>query len=213
MTTARSSFKEVLGVRVFPRDEFYRERWHYKPGEHVTFLGPTQMGKTTLAFELLGHTATPQLPAIVLVVKPGDAVVTKWAKQFNYKTVRDWPPPRVWQMMNPPGWVVWPRHSFKLAQDEKAHRAVMQKALMASYKKGHNILFADEVFGLITELNLGKELQTIWSRGSSMGCGLWSASQRPFNVPLLAYSSASHLFVCNDPDKRDRDRYSEIGGV
>jgi hypothetical protein len=45
-----------------------------------------------------------------------------------------------------------------------------------------------------------------------MKTGLWAASQRPANIPLHAYSSPEHLFLAFDNDKRDRDRFRDIGG-
>jgi hypothetical protein len=91
--------------------------------------------------------------------------------------------------------------------------AVFRRALMGSYKRGNAVLFADEVYGLSKELRLDRELNAIWSRGRSMGCGLWASSQRPYAIPQWAYSSPEHIFLANDPDKRDRDRFREIGGV
>jgi hypothetical protein len=46
-----------------------------------------------------------------------------------------------------------------------------------------------------------------------MGAGFWGATQKPSHIPLWAYSQAEHLFLYNDPDKRARDRYGEIGGI
>ena len=46
-----------------------------------------------------------------------------------------------------------------------------------------------------------------------MGCGQWGGSQRPRNVPLYAYSQAQHLFLGNTPDKADRERFRDIGGI
>jgi hypothetical protein len=46
-----------------------------------------------------------------------------------------------------------------------------------------------------------------------MGCGLWAATQRPAYIPLWGYSMAEHLFLANDPDRRARIRYGEIGGI
>jgi hypothetical protein len=213
MTIDESSYREVSGIKVIPRQTFFDYYWEYKAGEHVTFLGPTQTGKTTLSFQLLGCTAMPDLPAVILVVKPKDGTVTKWAKRFDYRIIRDWPPPPHYRVIKPKGYVVWPRHSFNSNQDDAKHSAIMHRAINGCYKSGDKILFADETWGLTKELGLERELNRVWSRGAAMGCGLWSASQRPFAIPQLAYSSAEHLFVCNDPDERDRKRFSEIGGV
>lgn len=206
------------GIRVetVPRAVFLTpgKRWRYKPGEHVSFLGPTGYGKTTFAFQLLDITATPKLPAVVLAMKPRDDTVTKFAKRAGFRTVRTWPPPpSIFQPRRTPGWVVWPPHTFNEDVDDRVHEEVFGRSLRMNYQRGDRIVFADEAYGLSHELGLEKALVRIWTRGRSMGCGLWAATQKPTHVPLWMYSQAEHLFLSHDPDKRARLRFTEIGGV
>ena len=206
-----------------PRDSFLREYFTYKPGEHLTLLGPTQSGKTTLASQLLKVTTYPKLPGVVLVMKPRDAVVSAMAESLDYQIVRDWPPPvhtrhrvktrgRV-EVQKPPGYMVWPKHTFDPDRDDAHLAAVFRRTIRSNYAKGDAVLFCDEIYGLSKELGLERDLNAVWSRGSAMGCGLWASSQRPYGIPQWAYTSPEHIFLAKDPDKRDRDRYGEIGGV
>lgn len=203
-------------VTIFDREHFLTRRWRYAAGEHVSLLGPTQSGKTTLAYQLAERSSSPTLPAVVLVMKPRDKTVTSWNKRLGYMRVRGWPPPpwdgRLWRA-RPAGYTLWPRHSFDFDRDNMTMSEEFHRAILDSYKKGDRILFADEVWGLVHELGLRKDLESVWSRGASMGCGLWAATQRPSHVPLHMYSQAHHLFASHDPDKRSRDRLAEIGGV
>lgn len=198
---------------VFDRDSFLVERWAYEAGQHVTIIGPTGSGKTWLGYQLLGRSARRKLPAVVLVMKPRDSTVQKFSRINGFKTVTAWPPsPQMWAPQ-PPGYVLWPRHTFDPERDDAMLHRQFRRAILSSYRKGNRILFCDEAYGLAEELGLRRELVTVWSRGRSMGTGVWAATQRPTHVPLHAYSAAEHLFLFKDPDKRARDRYSEIGGV
>lgn len=203
-----------LKLPEFDREEFLSERWAYRPGEHVTFLAPTQTGKTTLKFQLLQRTATKKLPAMVLIMKPRDKVVDDWGKRLKFQPTQGWPPV-AWKrkLTDPPGWMIRPPHTFDPHVDNETLRREFRKAVLAAYKHGDRIIDIDELFGVAHELNLADELNAVWSRGASMGCGQWGGSQRPRNVPLYAYSQAQHLFLGNTPDKADRDRFRDIGGV
>jgi DNA helicase HerA-like ATPase len=199
----------------FNREEFFTERWRYRKGEHLTILGPTGSGKTFLTAQLLRHTATPELPAIIMVVKPKDDTVDEWAKTLDYPILRDWPPTQTQKLRHGKkrGWIVWPKHEFDPIKDDEHLFVVMRKTILDAYKAGSRILLADEVFALAPELRLERELRTLWMRGRSMGTGLWAGTQKPAYIPTHAYDQASHLFLSHTPDERVRERFDEIGGV
>lgn len=202
-------------VRAYERGVFLDRVWRYQPGEHVTFIAPTGGGKTYLANELLARTHGPKLPSVTLVMKPRDLTVRRLVRQEDVRRVRHWPPGanvRLWRPETA-GYVLWPRHQFDPDIDEPAHYEIFRTAILDSYKRGKRILFGDELYSLGTELGLRRELITVWTKGRSMECGLWGATQRPRDVPLHAYSQAEHLFLAYDPDRSARDRYAEIGGV
>lgn len=212
----------ALSLVTFSRDEFVTRRFRYRPGEHVTTIGPTGSGKTVLNYQLLNLTASPKMPAVVLVKKTRDKEVTARSKEMKFRIVRDWPPRfSIWKPNNPPGWVVWPKTNFRNPVEyERARKAyIFRKAIMGTYEgKGvfrnrPRILVVDDAYGLSEILDLREELIEMWTEARSMDAGLWSAFQKPSHVPLWAYSQAEHLFLFNDPDLRSRQRFSEIGGV
>jgi hypothetical protein len=199
----------------FDRDTFLTQVWDYQAGEHVTVLAPTTGGKTHLSFQLLGMSATPELPAVVMVMKPRDKATEQWTKKLDFLTVRDWPPPKTKSLFRerpPRGWTVWPPHVYDPSIDDPRHRAVFRRVILDSYKKGNRILFADETYSLEEELELSTELRTVWTKGASMGCGMWAASQRPAYISKWAYQ-AHHLFLGKDPDEDTQRRLSEIGAA
>jgi hypothetical protein len=207
-------------IRVFPRGEFLRRRWRYRAGQHVAFIAPTQDGKTTLAFQLLQVTVKPTLPGLVLVMKPRDPTPAAWTRHLGFQETPTWPPRarRPWEQPVA-GHTLWPKHTFVVEVDNAHMSAEFSKAIRWAYQRGNCILFADEVYGLIAELDgLTDDLVALWSRGGGMGTGLWTATQRPagsagHGIPGFMYSNATHLFFSRDPDQKSRQRYGEIGGV
>lgn len=202
-----------LELERYERAFFLDRVWDYRPDEHVTILGKTGSGKTHLAQELLERSATPENPAVVLVMKPKDATVTRWAKRVAYKRVTTWPQaPSVWSPRKPPGYVLWPKHTYRADQDNAAHWRVFERAIMNAYRKGNHIVFADEVSGL-QRIGLTEELETVWERGRAMRAPIWATSQRPTFISSHAYTQASHVFLGNIKDERARKRFGEISGV
>jgi len=208
---------EEVGV-----EEFEETGFVYKPGQHVTIVGPTDWGKTTLAYKLMEKRATPNFPAVSLVMKPEDDTVDLWIPGMGHRIVREWPPPPMREMVNskPPGYALWPKHTFDAEIDDPKLYWEFKRCMVQFFGKrigqrkiSGGILFSDEVAGLARLYNLARQLDAIWERGRTQKIGLWGASQRPYNVPQNAYGMSSHLFLGNDPDKRSRQRYGEIGGV
>jgi hypothetical protein len=56
-------------------------------------------------------------------------------------------------------------------------------------------------------------MDTIWTKGRSVECGMWGATQRPAYVSRNMYSQASHLFLWTENDLEARKRYGEIARV
>jgi hypothetical protein len=200
-------------IETFGREEFLTNRWSYKPGEHVTFIAPTQSGKTYLAYQLLGYTATPKCPAIVLSMKPRDGTTEKFTKELGFRRVPVWPPgPSIQWTKKPPGYTLWPPAIQDPEADDANLKTQFQAAIRESYHKGNRIIYGDELYGL-SDIGLDRDMIRVWSRGASLGCAVWGSTQKPSHIPLWAYNQADHLFIAYDPDKENRKRYDEIGGI
>lgn len=201
-------------VKLIDRRTFLERVWVYKAGQHVSFIGPTESGKTTLMQPLLARSASADLPAYMTVMKPRDKTVSDFLaahKETWRRTVTFPPPPVVGK--KPVGWVVWPHHTRDPVGDEARHRALFVKMHRDLYVRGDCIIADDEAVSLVREMKMAPDLIRIWTKGRSNGCGIWAATQRPAMVPLEMYDQASHLFLAHDPDKRSQERFSEIGGV
>jgi hypothetical protein len=208
-------------VTTFRRRDFLDNVWDYRSGDHVTFVGRTRSGKTTLAFQLLSRIPEDIVP-IVLVMKPRDATVVDWTQRLKYKRTATWPPLRSARRMprnyKPPGWVAWPNLG-NIESDDAITRDLFHKVMADSYAQAarrgaeDRIIFADEIVGIAKELRLERDVNALWMRGGGMGVGLWAGAQRPFELPQHALSQSVHLFLHRDDDKRNRERFAEIGGV
>ena len=211
------------GLWVIPREEFARERFDYKAGQHVLFAGPTQRaGKTTLAFKLLEYVATPDLPAYVAVCKPDDKVSANEGARLGFRRVSEWPVnPRVREMWDgkPSGYLVWPKFGD---MDTDVDRAayVTSQLLGDTYtngvKKKKAILVLDDTMVKSKILGLDKQMTTIIAMAGAMGVGGWFFVQKPTDsgrAAIWSYGNSEHIFISKDPEKRNRVRYDEIGGV
>lgn len=205
-------------IVTIPRALFLQRYWSYEPGQHVTILGKTGSGKTYLGFQLLNASISTDLPGIVLVMKPRDSTVEGWAKKMKLRRTQHWPPPRIRNRVDKPrGYVLWPPLG-DFDKDDDVLRAEFLRCFRESYAQAARrngeprAIFADEVVGISMDLGLEKPLKRLWMRGRSLGIGLWAATQRPFDAPLLAYQAPEHLFIAAEPDARNRERLGQIGG-
>jgi len=214
----------MYNIARFGREEFLNERWSYKPGEHVGFTAPTQNGKTTMMFDLLKHTDTSwcAIPPVMLVGKPMDPVVAEGIEGLGYREIGSWPPRKNLFRFEeePPGYALWPKHLLDVEPEvDNAHvSSLIRPAMMETFRAGNTITIADESYYLCVELGLSPLMTRHWTQGAGMGSALWDGTQKPSgtaqgSIPTFRYNSATHTFLGRDPDKRNRDRFAEIGGV
>lgn len=210
------------GLWVFPRQEFVNERFSYKAGQHVVFAGPSQNGKTTLAFDLLEVSASPNLPAYVVVSKPADKVSAERGKELNYRRVSEWPPQTTVKEIfdgKPSGYLIWPKFGDMDTDVANASR-VTRDFLASAYANGAHgkkaIMVLDDTYLKSRVLGLDREMTTIHAMAGAMGIGAWTFVQKVTGAgetTLIAYSSAEHLFLFNEPNENYRKKFGEIGGV
>lgn len=202
------------------RSTFVRQYWDYNRGEHVAIIEPTQGGKTHLAGDLLAD-LTGEIPMTMLVMKPRDPTPAAVTRRLELKEVKTWPPPSRWPWeQRPPGYTLWPHHTLRDVEVDDAHlREQFKRQLYHAYGHGDQITFADEVYGLVAELKLERELTMLWTRGAGMGAGLWAATQKPSgtqhggSIPTFFYNQSTHFFLGKDTDQRNTRRFGEIGGI
>lgn len=202
------------------RAEFKRRfKAEYAPGQHVTFIGPTQRGKTTLCFELLHEVISPAHKCIILSGKPPqrDPVMQRAAKQLDLRIVEEWPPMPVYGDRKRNGFILQPRQRMKdLDADNEEIRSQFRRAMMANYASSPKkpvITVCDEAAMIQNDLKLKKEYEAPLVRGAPVNAQ-WSLIQRNRYNSMHAYSAPEWIFFFQDPDYDNVTRDAEmVGGI
>lgn len=180
--------------------EFLRQ-FDWRQGEHVTLVGPTGTGKTTLALALLPLRAY----TVALGTKPKDDTLQRLITA-GWHRIDAWPPYPEDRRV-----VLWPK--IRKLTDVVAQRRAFADALGEIFTAGGWCLFADETRYLVDPLNLTASLRLLWLQGRSLGISLVCATQRPAWVPREAYDQATHLFLWRDNDRENLKRLRDLGGL
>lgn len=215
MTTLTANNIDSSRIEVVPRKEFLKE-WGYQGGQHLTMLGPTQRGKTTLAIQLLGSVISHELPCVIFAGKPPgrDKTMAAAAEKLNLRIVEEWPPAPNFGDKKRNGFVLRPRQTLtNIDRDNANLREQYRKALIANYSSTKSVITVlDEAHHVQNDLKLLKEYEAPLMRGAPINA-VWSLIQRGRYMSYQAYAAPEHIFMFYDPDKSNRERYSEIGGI
>ncbi len=183
-----------------PWDEFM-DGLDWRQGEHVSMIGPTGQGKTTLALALLPRRSY----TVVLGTKPRDKTLTSLIRNDGYKRIYQWPPGPTRRRV-----VLWP--VIRRPEDIPHQQEVLDAALRDIYAEGGWCIFVDEVWYLSVFLGMSRLLELFWSQARSLNISFVAATQRPAHVPLMMYSQPTHLFFWKDNDPANLKRLKELGG-
>jgi hypothetical protein len=200
--------KQEASVPFVRWDRFIAD-WVWNQGEHVTSIGPTGSGKTVLNRELLSRRRF----VIVLGVKNEDQELYGPFQAQGYELVHRFEP-------EPPAEAEHSRILFvpradgyhgKESRDRKgkAFRAVLNDV----YDVGRWTVYADDIQYMSVKLGLGTEFEELWMIGRSEKVSLVASSQEPVDIPVMAYSAATHLFLFKNPDLYRARRMAELTGV
>jgi hypothetical protein len=214
---------EAEQVQVVSRDDFVaRFAQEYTPS-HCTFIGPTQRGKTTLCFQLLGAImhVHPKWRVIVLhgKIKGRDHTMEEWAKKNNYRVITRYPPSPTWRPSKAKhrvkGYILRPlkKDDIPAAEEEKILKTEYAKALRKNYHytgKEVKITLVDERAQADKDLRLTDQLDAPLQRGLPHNPE-WNNIQRGAWVSYHCYDAPEHMFIYHDDHESNRKRYSEFG--
>ncbi len=175
-------------------------------GEHVGMVGPTNSGKTTLAYSILPI----RQYVTVLSTKPASASIDVFYKEQGYKLLREWPKATV-RPAQMPRRLLWPEQ--KAPGDVYTQARVIHEALAAIYQQGGWCVYWDELKYLVKRLGLANVFDTYLLQGRELGISVVGGTQRPAWVPLELFDQSTHLFFWTERDDRNLSRISGISSL
>lgn len=170
---------------------------------HVTVIGPTRSGKSTLAMEI----ALLRPYVGVLAAKPRDEHMRSMLKAQGFRKVAALPEGGSGIRRA----VIWP--SNRGIRDHAAQRAAFADAFEHAYRIGIWHLLVDEAHYMAQTLRLADHIRGAYQMGRSNGHGIILAAQRPAWLPRDIYSSAEHLMIFGTNDSADLKSISGMNGV
>jgi hypothetical protein len=182
-------------------DDFLGFHFDWAQGEHITMVGPTGTGKTTLALKLLPIREY----VVAIATKQRDPVLYRLESQGYIRQDRFEIPAEV----HPRIVVAAPLPHGADSLSEQ--REVVKDALLTVYRQGGWCVYLDELRYITEHLKLARDVELLWLQGRSAQISVVGGTQRPAYVPLEAYDQATHVFFWRDNDKRNLERIGGLG--
>jgi hypothetical protein len=177
---------------------------NWNAGEHMSLVGMTGSGKTTLMRELLDIRDY----VCVIATKPRDASLYEPLLKKGYKVVDKFDPENIDDRK-----IVFRAPLTDITPEAEAtQRAAIRNALLGIYRTGGWCVALDEVRYLSEQLKLVRELNLLWLQGRSLGVTLVAGTQRPVSVPLNMFEQATMQINFQIPGREDRKRASDYTG-
>ena len=176
--------------------------------DHVTIIGPTGTGKTTLAMRIAGL----RRYVVVLGTKSRDANLKRLAKAGGFRSIgQPWHLPNA---MVTPKALIWPPYrGIDVAGTHARQRRVFTDALGQAFDQGGWHVVCEEMPYLVRDLGMVDEVRQWYTMARSNGAGIIGCTQRPRWIPLEALSSAQHLLIFGTNDSEDLARIGGLNGV
>jgi hypothetical protein len=204
---ASASQQDIATIPVVSYAEFWDE-FHWKQSQHITLIGTTGCGKTTLELDLV----TERDYVIFLGTKEADETQEELGP-LGFRIAHD---PSEISLDISHKWVLHPGRPRKgeTAPEQKVRlRSYYQEVLTYCFHSTAWAVIIDEGRFICDNLGLKDEVQRLYLQGRSQHNSVVMGTQRPSWVPLEAFDAATHLFFFKDNDQRNIARISELAGL
>lgn len=184
----------------------------WEQGQHLIISGDTGSGKTLLGRYIDQLRIDAGGYVVVFVAKPGeDRTVSEdykgWTKWERWKKN---PSPHENRVL------LWPDISKAKTTDEikQIQREVFGEAISALIRVGKWTVDFDEGLYMCSPvyMNMADDVAMLHAIGRSLRLTIVTKMQRPSNVPLIIYGSASNAFIGRTRQDTDLKRLAELGG-
>lgn len=196
-----------LVVPPFVSQSDFLQQLVLEQGEHVTVVGATQSGKTTLVLAWI----LPQRETVtVLATKRRDPGLYPKLEAAGYVLTDD---PEI-DYEETPKVIFRPGLQDVKGQGVKAAKAQQregfERVLTDAIELGAIAIYGDEIRYVAKDLKLAEELEQLWLQGATELITMIVSTQRPVAIPVVAFESAFHLFLFRTTDERNIERIAEF---
>lgn len=197
---------QIQGVPVVTYDDFW-DNFHWAQSKHITLVGTTGCGKTTLETDLIGEREY----VIFLGTKEEDETQDELGP-LGFRLAHD---PKEISLDLSHKWVLHPGKKKKeTAQQLKIRlREYYREALSYCFHQTAWTVVIDEGRFICQFLGLKDEVQLLYLQGRSQFNSVVMGTQRPAWVPVESFDAATHLFFFKDNDLKNISRIAEMAGL
>ncbi len=163
------------------------------PSDRALLVGQTGSGKTTLARYLL--------------------TARKYRVVADYKGKLNWPEYTVCTTLralvqNRADSLLY-RPNYGESQDEE----ICARFWEWIYQRGNCTVYVDETAAITNGNTYPYHYGAVLMRGRELGIELWSATQRPKDIPQVVLSESEHVFAFRLRLPQDRERVEQLTGI